>query len=211
MLSFACSAAQSLRERYRFVQRFACSRCAILRNAIVLFSALLAPQRNLLRRTLSKSTGLLHTGLLHTGLHHSGARRHHTGCAAVAGLQICCNREPKATAKCPSDEEVQWTSIVFPHREIAQRSKQNGEQIHPTAGEEVLWTSIAFCGADCEQSEAKRRTKTPHINLMCGATVTAGGTRPSGTLQKICSHYFRTRIARITRMFSPTAQPAIAL
>ena len=34
MLSFACSAAQSLRERYRFVQRFACSRCAILRNAI---------------------------------------------------------------------------------------------------------------------------------------------------------------------------------
>ena len=29
--------------------------------------------------------------------------------------------------------------------------------------EEVQWTSIAFCGADCEQSEAKRRTKTPHI------------------------------------------------
>ena len=132
-------------------------------NAIVLFNALLAPAAQSCG-TLSKSTGLLHTGL-----HHSGARRHHTGCAAVAGLQICCNREPKATAKCPSDEEVQWTSIVFPHREIAQRSKQNGEQIHPTAGaktphieDEVRCVGVGYGERNASRGDAlKEPAKTP--------------------------------------------------
>ena len=44
-------------------------------------------------------------------------------------------------------------------RRIAGYVKESPVDFPIAKHEEVQWTSIAFCGADCEQSEAKRRIK----------------------------------------------------